>query len=1827
MLIFASYYYIREYRVLVTATASRRGASLIHQRMRVCYTILLFLLCAVLPAHAQQDYQQLWADVYRQAKADKPKNEIALLGRISDKALRENNYGQLLTAELLRLSLVRQTYGDDSIVSVRQQLEQRKREVKTAQPALAAVYACALGQKEEAMADPALLARTRDTGLSPMLIPGAKVFGGDLLSAVAWQTGQYQKAHDYYEQAGNRPAALATDLWMVPTDGKRRTVQWCDSLLAKYGDLRESQLITAVKARQLGDSAAVALADSALRRWAGDTSDYGNQLRNIKSTAKTPSLSISLNGKYVHSKDKPWLHLESANLSKADVSVYGTKKGRRSSEPLWHATRRFNKGTVWHPATDSLQLPQLAYGAYKVVARAQGVKPVTLDYIVSDLNVTISPVSAETVRMRVIDTRTGRPVPGAKIAIGDEDNNSTEDADSETAVDDEENDAAIDGEEDIAVADTAEYDMDEAVVDSAASASSVHGVFTTDARGEAVVPYDTGGMEVRPFTEKDRWRESMMVYPGETEPASPCQLLLNAYTDRALYRPGDTARVAAVAFVRRPGHRRKALSHMPMHLLLYNNSDPQHPIDSIDVTTDDYGTAYCDIPLTGKLATGNEYRGWMEPQWKADGAVARLEQLTGSPLSKHTDDINIDEDGLSFRIEEYKLSSLQVSLLTSPAHYMPGDTVTVRGRACLLSGAPVAGARVEAIGDSAIFTDSKGMFTAHIAVPKAADKHVRHHLEKVYTVTAPDGQQNKAYVHLSYCNQKTFLSSDIYNIYWDDARGYCRDSLLAVNCLLSDAQGNKVQGKVSWQLDDGTKGEMAANRQGFIPLKTLQAGQHTLRLWGEGDTLATVISVIDPVARHLSRPVFFWVAASDDAFSDNGQPVTIQMGTTEKGLTLYYELRSADSLIERGSMALSDTVVTRALIYNRDLYGGGITLSVAAFGQGKTDSYDIKLPYKEPTAALRAQWELPDSVAEPGQRQAWRLRVTRPTGLPADAQALVTLYDHALDLISDNTWNSEWEFNDDLPTSYTETINDDEIINREYGQPRLLAVPDIHPAIFADGLIRLQANARTVAWQLGGWTLDRHGKGKPGYCQGIVYDTSGEVLIGAMLRTSQGMSGATDVDGTFSIPVRGTAQLTVSYVGYEPATVSVTSGRPAVIFLNEDSRQLEEVVVTGYAASTSKFTAPVIKRDAELKSEDRNYTAATSKNLTANRHCHSRMAAEDVESGARVRRNFRTLALWAPATATGSDGSATFAFTMPDNVTTWRLQGLVHDREGAVAMLDTTVQTRLTLMVDDNLPRFLRRGDEALLPLTVSNMGEDRLKGKLHVKAVGLGLPLADKAYKIGLRPHASKTFDAPLNVPADSMMQHITVRAVASAGSHGDGMERAIPIAPDKERVPEVRTVSRPAAEAIRGALAEIDSIRGDDALSLASKVYSAYMLNRLSGNADKSGAQHDADTPLKALQRLRRADGSFSWWPGMPASRSVTVTVAEMLAPLAGNQSEIARLLQPATARLAAWLADDGAQMEKLGATKCDLEEAYHILYALSLMPAKAAKLTEASKKARKRLLDYAEEHGSDLTILGKARVATALHLDGRHEAARSMMESLRQYAVTSPELGTYFDSPKAYYSWRDYKIPTVTAAIHAQTLIAPKDTSLLMGMKRWLVEEKKTQRWDTPLVTADAVGAFLTGPMPQKVAWPVVTGWHEATASTLHNESRDLSVSRTIEPVDSLRRSLRMGDRVRVIIKVRADRDLDFVRITDRRPACLMPASQFSGYDWRLGCYVRPADEQTDYYFETMPKGDYTLTTDYILDRPGTYHAGAVRAVCEYNPAFMGRNSQALSVSVDK
>ncbi len=81
---------------------------------------------------------------------------------------------------------------------------------------------------------------------------------------------------------------------------------------------------------------------------------------------------------------------------------------------------------------------------------------------------------------------------------------------------------------------------------------------------------------------------------------------------------------------------------------------------------------------------------------------------------------------------------------------------------------------------------------------------------------------------------------------------------------------------------------------------------------------------------------------------------------------------------------------------------------------------------------------------------------------------------------------------------------------------------------------------------------------------GSVVDESGEPVVGAAV--SIGNSGTvTDLDGNFSLSLPSrTAQLKISYVGFESQQVTATAGQHLNIVLKEDHKALDEVVVIGY---------------------------------------------------------------------------------------------------------------------------------------------------------------------------------------------------------------------------------------------------------------------------------------------------------------------------------------------------------------------------------------------------------------------------------------------------------------------------------------------------------------------------------------------------------------------------------------------------------------------------------------------------------------------------------------
>ena len=293
---------------------------------------------------------------------------------------------------------------------------------------------------------------------------------------------------------------------------------------------------------------------------------------------------------------------------------------------------------------------------------------------------------------------------------------------------------------------------------------------------------------------------------------------------------------------------------------------------------------------------------------------------------------------------------------------------------------------------------------------------------------------------------------------------------------------------------------------------------------------------------------------------------------------------------------------------------------------------------------------------------------------------------------------------------------------------------------------------------------------------------------------------------------------------------------------------------------------------------------------------------------------------------------------------------------------------------------------------------------------------------------------------------------------------------------------------------------------------------------------------------------------------------------------------------------------------------------------------------------------------SLYDKAMAAVILARHGDSKRAAEYVKSLKEYSTYKENMGRYFENARAEYSWQDYRIPTQVAAMEAIRMVTPKDTTTLTQMKRWLLQEKRTQAWDTPVNSVNATYALLTESasllatkprtviaidgktidMPKATAcmgyvktatglnrkmkavtfdktsegtsWGAVYAQSMQSTQDIKAQANGISVKRElVTPKDGMK----VGAKMTVRITVTAERDLDFVQVIDRRAACMQPVEQLSGY--RHGYYCTPKDNTTNFYFDRMSKGRHVIETEYYIDRKGTYRTGSCTAQCTYAPEF--------------
>ena len=1805
---------------------------------------LLIALFATMQV-AAQTYDNLWKQAEINAQKDQPKSEIAVMKKIIAKASAAKDYGQLLAAEIRQMTLWKEISADSLTPNVKRM---EAEVLKVNDPALKAVrYAvlgkvyCDMNEKKsqeyfkKALEQPELLARHTSAEYVPLTLKGVdgSSFNNDLLHLIGFEADSkeaYLQLYTYYNKVGNRGAACLCAYKLIEKYRqddvrevkKSKYLQTIDSLIQIYQDIPEAGELAVEHFRFMEGATDAKPQDKlnyinyALSRW-GEWSRM-NELRNAQKRLTEPMFRVKDMPQVLRPGEKVWVQLDVRNLQNLKISIsrlnitadndYNAQNEATYKMLLKKTTKLhqkdFSRNYYGRPdyetVKDSIEIGgNLPLGAYlmEVTSDNTGIAPQRELFYVSNLAVMIQQLPDDKHRYVVVNATDGQPVPGAKIMLYDRD-----------------------------------YD-----VKTGKWKRLVHARLTTDENGEAYFKNVDGNVLIS--TSNDKFTPAKDIYLSRTRyyEQKDDKIKHQLFTDRSIYRPGQTVHASAISYIVKKGLDASVPGKsMELNFILRDANGKQ--VAEQKATTDEYGTASVDFELPKEGQTGLYFI-------SVNGTVTKY-----------------------VRVEEYKRPTFEITFPKVNEKYNWGDTVVVKASAKTYSGVPVQGAKVEyqvtrrnqlwwwgagsagqLVKTDSCVTREDGTFDVEIPLEASLSGKDEvdmsdfmriarfFNFEVSAIVTDISGESHEGVMSLPLGTKPTILTVNL-------PKRIETDSLKTVTFAYRNASGMPISSRLKYRIDEGEWKDAEAN----VPVSIKEyafssassassslvwkSGVHQLEAICGQDTLQQKFTLFSMKDTHPVEPTTEWYYQTAKTFPRDGKPVYIQVGSSENGAHIVYSIIAGNKLLEKGAWELGDSIVTLPFTYKEE-YASGIVLNYSFVKQGKCYTRMMSIARPLPEKKLDIAWKTFRNRLTPGQKEEWTLKITTPDGKPAKAQLMSVLYDKSLDQIAPHSWKMSLGFSQWLPSCYWTS-------NLWYYKMDLLGV---YPTKYFD----------------------------------------------------QKQLDVDKFDGKY-----------FSYYAYMQAVELSKLERSSGGTVESVRIQKDEVVreeAKGIWIRSSKMTrvgaaAPSANKVFDVVEEMPQFAGGSGSDAG--------LFLDKVQ----VRENMNETAFFYPALESDNNGNVAIRFTLPESVTTWKFMGLAHDKEMRNGLLVDEAVAQKTVMVQPNMPRFLREGDKSTIVVKLFNTSDKKVSGNTRMQILD---PETNKVvwqktqnYSIDAEGSATISFDV------QGLKEGVYVNKVVAAGNgYSDGEQHYLPVLSNRELVVNTLPITlhqkgeqsfdlsklflnkegkqaKGAEEAkvtieytnnpswlMLKALPAISNPDEEDAISLMSAIYANTITNHVQKHLSLENLTQESirlQNQVEKLKKLQNPNGSFSWWKGMKGSRYMTTSVAEMMVRLndiAGVQKSTARMLTSAIDYLSWQTAQEVREMKKQEEKKQKVnpsEQALHYLYILSV---DGRKMKQNLEQDKAYLLDKMSKMTGDFSIYGKARAAVVLARNSQQNAAYrekagEYLQSVNEYAVYREEMGRYYDTRKALYSWRNYKIPTQVSVIEAMQMLKPNDKQTIEELQRWLLMSKRTQVWDTPVNTVDAVYAFMKGnesnwsrkaenavlkldgkllPMPQDsttlgyvkaerpgkasklsidkksdyTSWGAVYAEFKQPISEIGSMESGIKVRRVIVPAESESKgNAQVGEKVKVTLIITADRDYDFVQITDKRAACLEPVNQLSGYQWSIGCYVSPRDHATNFYFDRLSKGKHIVEMEYYVDRKGDYQSGTCIAECTYSPEFSGR-----------
>ena len=1787
---------------------------------RFSSAIFIFLLISAIMVMAD-DFKGMWKDVNNSGVKDMPATQIEMLDKIIAKARDEKSYGNLMKAVKERMEK-RYMISPDSFNADVDRLE-KETEQTDHNTVLYAVYNSILGNiyQEKAsmtygdetgrtrlnkkskeyftrsLSNPELLAGTKTGRLYPFF---SNKKGNDLLISLSYNAMMFETARDYYVGAGNRPCALIMSLECLRQNNRQDKVylQSLNSLIAEYGDIEECCEVAIAKYNYLNEMTKtcneelIKFVRESLNRWG--SWKRASELKNAELRLTRPSFEVVLSKSQIAENEKLTVSLNNVrNVADITTRVWKTRLttkdiinedayGRIDEDFYKSAIKPLSNNDVksytetfdakdYELSDKKFEIGNLDKGIYvfETTCNIRGIRPVYNIVYVSNLFVISESLPENKVRIAVLDSRSGQPINNAAINILCRNENRRLSINEEGC----------------------------------------------NADGELLYDGKNNPFTAFAYTEDDRYMSATRIsrnFSFRDNNRENSQTAI--FTDRAVYRPGQTVKVAVVSYKRLHDKDMKVEAGRTINISIKDANNKV--VSKKELKTDEYGKASTEFVLPSKTLNGK---------------------------------FRISDDNWNYttiRVEEYKRPTFRVEFTSPSDKYSMGDTVKVRALATSFAGVPVQGASVkytvkrlwmpwlrfysgnngDVLSEGKTVTSGEGSFAVDVPLTDIAnrDRGFYYFIVEAY-VTDAAGETRSGRISIPVSEKDIWFNCDL-------PEKIEKSTPVSVKFDLKNTAHKVLDADVTFCIDGRKEVKVKANEDFDINRYTsdLASGRHKLKACVMGEEIEKEFVLFSLKDKTPAADTDEWFYITSDTFSEDGSSLFMQLGSSNK-VHVLYSVISGRKIIKTGTEEINNEIKTYELKYKEE-YGEGILVNYAWVKDGKLYTGNVKIKKPLPDKKLDIKWITFRDRLTPGQKEQWTLEIKRKDKSKADASVIATLYDMSLDNIIPHRWDNIPGMPRRLPfTNWIGTAASN--IQRDYVQADIKWFDNISSLFEKFPQIDLYSNIR----------------------------------------------------------MRG-------YDGAMTALPQMSMTRKGIAYGEMESN------------------------DIKMKE------SASNDDLTEE---------QVTDNAPQLRENLSETAFFYPSMTTDSNGKVNISFTLPESMTTWKFMAFANDKEMRNEVMSDEIIAQKKVMVQPNMPRFVRRGDKASISARISNLSGKEIRGNAIMQICDAEtdeiITQKQSAFNIKKDGTTSVSFDYDAD---DNSGDIVVCRIFAEGKGYSDGEQHYVSILSDKEMIINTGVLTNfemgsldvntkglfrsnatdcrftleytdnPAWFAIK-ALPSINENNNDDAITLATKIYAntlaGYIANaspcikrvvklwneektpltsRLQVNAELKDmlleetpwvAEAETETENKqritelfdentildrtssAVKKLREAqlgDGSFGWWRGMDGNVYITTAVVEMLTRLevmTGRNEQIRAILSGAMQ----YLSDKTAEQVR---NAKDIKE-FHLtstnLKYLYIKSMRGEMFTEADRWLMNQL---DKQKPADMSIYDKCMAAIIYDKTGNKKKALQLINSVKEYTVYSKGMGRYFDAPSAGYSWYDYRIPTEVMAIEALQTVIPSDKETIAQMQQWLIQEKRTTSWNTPINSVNAIYALTNGgeqitstseksvitlngrkiegseagtgyvkvsekgsninlniyKKHEGMSWLSLYGTYTAELKDIDVASTGLRIQREIITED--KKEIKVGDRLKVRITISADRDYDFVQVTDKRAACMEPANQISGYNGRY--YYSMKNNAAYYYFDMMPKGTHVIETEYYVDRIGSYTTGTCRVQCAYAPEFNGR-----------